>query len=64
MILIDSIKNYIPFNEQEKNDKEVIITIKSDENSAVKWIPVNMVNQFSTETHMKIIYAKIISKIK
>ncbi len=37
--------------------------IKKDENSAVRWVPLNAVNTYSTERHMKGIYSKLISRI-
>lgn len=47
----------------EADENESLI-IKPDENSAVKWIPIDQINIFSNEPHMKKIYAKIVSKIK
>jgi 8-oxo-dGTP pyrophosphatase MutT (NUDIX family) len=38
--------------------------IKPDENSGVKWIPIDEVVKVSNEPHMRVIYEKIISKIK
>jgi len=37
---------------------------KRDENSDVRWIPIEDVVSYSDEPHMKIIYRKIISKIR
>ena len=45
----------------DENEK---VTIQPDENSAVRWIPFSEVDTFSNEPHMKIVYNKIISKIK
>lgn len=47
----------------EGNENEVL-TIKPDENSAVNWIPIDEVNTYSNEPHMKKVYEKLISKIK
>ncbi|WP_138205703.1 NUDIX hydrolase [Haloimpatiens lingqiaonensis] len=44
----------------DENDQ---VIIKPDENSAVKWIPINEIDIHSNESHMKKIYNKIISKI-
>lgn len=40
------------------------LSAKLDENSAVKWIPIDQVNIFSNEPHMKKVYEKLITKIK
>jgi 8-oxo-dGTP pyrophosphatase MutT (NUDIX family) len=47
----------------EVDENEVLI-IKPDENSDVKWIPIDEVNTYSNEPHMQKIYEKLISKIK
>lgn len=47
----------------EADDTEEL-KIKEDENSGVKWIPIDEVNIYSTETDMHIVYNKLISKIK
>jgi hypothetical protein len=39
------------------------LAIKSDENSGVKWIPIDEIDVYSNEEHMKKIYAKILKKI-
>lgn len=44
-------------------DEEQELVIKKDENSAVKWIPIEQVNIYSTESHMKDIYDKLINRI-
>lgn len=44
-------------------DENEQVTIQPDENSAVQWIPINEINKYSSESHMKQIYNKIISKI-
>jgi len=45
-------------------DETETLLIKEDENSNVKWIPIEEVVEHSTEPHMKIVYEKIINKIK
>lgn len=45
-------------------DEEEKLTIKKDENSGVKWIPINEVNNYSNEPHMQKVYGKLIEKIK
>lgn len=45
-------------------DEAELLTIKSDENSDVKWIPIEEVNEYSNEPHMQKVYSKLISKIK
>ncbi|NOW91500.1 ADP-ribose pyrophosphatase YjhB (NUDIX family) [Clostridium beijerinckii] len=47
----------------ESDETEELI-VKPDENSAVKWIPIDEINIFSNELHMKKVYDKIVSKIK
>ncbi|MDS0526109.1 NUDIX hydrolase [Clostridium sp. SHJSY1] len=47
----------------EANENEML-TVKDDENSGVKWIPIDEVNTYSNEPHMKKVYEKLISKIK
>lgn len=47
--------------EADENDS---LKIKPDENSGVKWIPINEINLYSNEEHMKKVYDKIISKLK
>ncbi|WP_238861464.1 NUDIX hydrolase [Clostridium sp. YIM B02569] len=47
----------------EADETEELI-VKPDENSAVKWIPIDEINLFSNELHMKKVYDKIVSKIK
>lgn len=39
------------------------LIVKADENSGVKWIPVDKINVYSNEEHMKKIYAKLLKKI-
>jgi len=46
--------------EADEND---LLVIKKDENSGVKWIPIDEINVYSTEPHMHKLYEKLISKI-
>ncbi len=45
-------------------DENEQVIIKPDENSAVKWIPISEIDIHSSESHMKKVYNKIISKIE
>lgn len=45
-------------------DENELLTIKPDENSDVQWIPLDQINKYSNEPHMKKVYSKILSKIK
>lgn len=47
--------------EADENQK---IEIKEEENSDVKWIPIDKLNDFCTESHMKIVYLKLLTKMK
>jgi len=47
----------------EANEDEALI-VKEDENSGVKWVPIDEVNEYSSEPHMQKVYEKLISKIK
>ncbi len=47
----------------EADERDELI-VKEDENSAVKWIPLDEINLYSNEPHMKYIYEKIVRKIK
>ena len=47
----------------EADENEPLI-VKPDENSDVKWIPIDEIDLYSNELHMKKIYDKIIFKIK
>lgn len=38
--------------------------VNTSENSAVKWIPMEEVNTYSKEPHMKKVYSKLITKVK
>jgi 8-oxo-dGTP pyrophosphatase MutT (NUDIX family) len=45
-------------------DVNEILVVKEDENSGVKWIPIEEVNTYSNEPHMQKVYKKLIAKIK
>ncbi|MBL4934685.1 NUDIX hydrolase [Clostridium sp. YIM B02515] len=45
-------------------DEQEALTIKEDENSGVRWVPIDKVNEYSNEAHMQKVYEKLISKIK
>ncbi|QZY54162.1 NUDIX hydrolase [Crassaminicella profunda] len=47
----------------EANENDELI-VKKDENSDVKWIPINQVIESTNEPHMKKVYRKLIDKIK
>lgn len=47
----------------EADDMEGLV-IKKDENSGVKWVPIDEVNVYSNEPHMQKVYEKLICKIK
>jgi 8-oxo-dGTP pyrophosphatase MutT (NUDIX family) len=47
-----------------ETDEKEKLKIKEDENSGVKWIPIDKVVVSSTEPHMQVIYQKAIDKIK
>lgn len=47
--------------EADENDE---VIVKKDENSGVKWIPINEVENYSTEQDMIILYKKFNEKIK
>ncbi|ATW28231.1 NUDIX hydrolase [Candidatus Formimonas warabiya] len=40
------------------------LMVKEDENSGVKWVPIDEVNIYSNEPHMQTVYKKLISRIK
>lgn len=46
-----------------EGDEIELLIVKKDENSNVKWIPINEIGLYSNEDHMMSIYNKIISKI-
>jgi len=43
-------------------DENESLVVKPDENSGVQWIPVDKIDMYSNEPHMKKIYNKILSK--
>jgi 8-oxo-dGTP pyrophosphatase MutT (NUDIX family) len=47
----------------EGDEKEQLI-VKEDENSGVKWVPIDEVNIYSNEPHMQKVYEKLICKVK
>ena len=47
----------------EADENEQLI-VKPDENSDVKWIPIDEIDVYSNEPHMMIIYDKIVAKIE
>lgn len=44
-------------------DESEPLVVKPDENSGVQWIPLDKIDAYSNELHMKKIYHKIVSKI-
>ena len=44
-------------------DENELLVVKEDENSGVKWIPINELTVYSTEPHMYKVYEKLITKI-
>lgn len=47
--------------EADEND---LLIVREDENSGVRWIPIDEINIYSTEPHMHKVYNKIITKLK
>lgn len=45
-------------------DEDELLIVKADENSGVKWIPIDELDTYVNEPHMQKVYAKLISKIK
>lgn len=45
-------------------DEGDLLVVKEDENSGVKWIPIDEVNIYASEPHMKKVYEKFIEKVK
>lgn len=45
-------------------DENELLIFKADENSGVKWVPINEVNLYSNEPHMQKVYEKLILKMK
>jgi 8-oxo-dGTP pyrophosphatase MutT (NUDIX family) len=46
-----------------ESDENERLIVKEDENSGVKWIPIDKINEYSNEPHMQKVYEKLISKI-
>ncbi len=46
----------------EGDEKEPLM-VKPDENSGVQWIPIDKIDQYSNEPHMKKIYYKIMERL-
>jgi len=44
-------------------DESEPLVVKPDENSGVQWVPLDKIDAYSNELHMKNIYHKILSKI-
>jgi 8-oxo-dGTP pyrophosphatase MutT (NUDIX family) len=47
-----------------QGDEGEALFVKEDENSDVKWIPIDEVNTYSNEPHMHRVYEKLITKLK
>lgn len=45
-------------------DENEVLKIKEDENSGVKWVPIDEVEKYTTEEKMKAIYRKMNQKLK
>lgn len=45
-------------------DDTIPLRIKEDENSGVKWVDIDKAVELSTEDNMKVVYQKIIDKLK
>lgn len=45
-------------------DENEVLRIKEDENSGVKWVPIDEVENYTTEEKMKVIYRKMNAKLK
>lgn len=45
-------------------DDTIPLRIKEDENSGVKWVDIDKAVELSTEDNMKVVYKKIIDKLK
>jgi hypothetical protein len=44
-------------------DENEALRIKEDENSGVKWIPIDKIDEYVSEEHMKPVYKKLNSKL-
>lgn len=47
-----------------ESDEELELRIKEDENSGVKWIPIDEINNYSSELKMHPIYERLSKKLK
>lgn len=45
-------------------DEKDLLRVKADENSGVRWIPLEEINDYSAEPHMHKVYDKLVSKVK
>lgn len=45
-------------------DEADVLMVKEDENSGVRWIPLDELNEYSNEAHMHKVYDKFSSKIR
>jgi len=45
-------------------DENELLIVKEDENSDVKWIPIDEVNEWSNEPHMQKVYDKLVLKVR
>lgn len=46
-----------------QGDEDEALIVKEDENSDVKWIPIDEINDYSNEPHMNKVYGKLIAKV-
>lgn len=44
--------------------EDELLIVKEDENSGVKWVPIDEVDTYSNEPHMQKVYNKVISKMR
>ncbi|MBZ9608184.1 NUDIX hydrolase [Clostridium estertheticum] len=47
-----------------EGDENELLIVKADENSNVKWVPIDEVSTYVSEAHMQKVYKKLISKIR
>lgn len=45
-------------------DESEQLAVKPDENSGVMWIPLNEIDRYCSEEHMRKVYGKIVDKIR
>lgn len=45
-------------------DENEPLAVKPDENSGVRWIPIEQIDKYSNEPHMMRIYSKIVSRME